>query len=462
MGDAKKTNDTIVTSFREKVMYGIGDAGGALLLSFPGAYLTLYCTDSLGLGAAFLGTMMLICRLLDGVSDVIMGMIVERTRTKWGKARPWFVVSILPLVISFIALFNVPKSLSTSGQMTYIYIWYFLMTVAFYTVNNIGYHAMLQRFSFTPEDRGSVSAARAFLCILFSALTNILIPIAIPMLGGESAQHTWTVLAAAVGIISLICLGLTAVGIKEKIPCDAGEISAEEKARNAANNKLAMGFLLKNKYFYILILLSLVWFASFNMMGITYYYARDIIGNGTLTSVLIMAGMLPSLLSMPVVPGLFKKFGMRAVVTVGLAIGAAASLCICLNPHNLVWNIVFLVIKCLAISPLMAGVATLAGDVTDFAEQNIGVRTEGLTTSAYSVGVKVGTGLGGALVAWGLAIGGYNYMLEVQSQATQNAIIFTFAVIPAILFAIGAVLMFFWKIEKETEELKAKKTAEVK
>lgn len=436
------------SSMAEKIMYGVGDAGGALLLSFPGAYLTLYCTDSLGLGAAFLGTMMLICRLFDGVSDVIMGIIVDKTNTRFGKARPWFVASIIPLVISFFALFNVPASLSESGKIVYIYVVYFLMAVIFYTVNNIAYHAMLQRFSLTAEDRGAVSAVRAFLCILFSAVLNIAVPIVIPSLGGEGAQHTWTVIAGVVAVASLIFLAITAFGIKERLQCTVEEKSAEEKARHAAENRQALNFLLKNRYFYLLILISLVWFASFNMMGIGYYYARDIIGNGALSSVLIMAGMVPSLVSMPFVGFLFGKFGKRKVTVVGLTVAALASLAIYINPASLPLNIVCLVIKCMASSPLMAGVATLAGDVTDLTESEIGVRVEGLTTSAYSIGVKIGTGLGGALVAWGLALGGYNYMLEVQADQTLTAIKATFILVPAILYLLGAAFMAFWKLNE--------------
>lgn len=318
---------------------------------------------------------------------------------------------------------------------------------------------MLQRFSLTPADRGSVSSARAFLCVLFSAVLNIAIPIVIPMLGGESSQNTWTVLAAVVGGVSLVSLALTAFGIKEKIPCTTGTISSQEKEQMSANNKLAMGFLLKNKYFYILILLSLVWFASFNMMGIGYYYARDIIGDGALAGLLIMASMVPSLFVMPLIPALYNKFGKRNVITVGLLVGAIGSLCICINPRSIPMNMLFLVIRCAFTAPLMAGVATLAGDVTDLTEQKLGIRVEGLTTSAYSVGVKIGTGLGGAFVAWALTIGGYNYLLEVQEQFTQNTIIFTFAAIPAILYAIGAVLMFFWNVEKEVDALKNQKNA---
>lgn len=448
MGEQNVLRNYKGSSFREKLGYGIGDAAGAMLLGIPGSYLTVYCTDSLGLGAAFLGTMMVICRLLDGFSDVIVGMVIERTNTKLGKARPWFVFSIVPLILSFVALFHVPRSLSQTGQAIYIYVMYILMTVVFYTMNNLGYHAMLPRFSLTPQDRVSVSAVRSFMCCIFMIAANVVIPIIIPLLGGEGPQHTWTVIVAVVGLIGLVCYSITGVAIKEKIPCET--VSAAEKAQLSARNKQALKFLVKNKYFYVLIFAATVWFTSMNMMGIFYYFARDIIGNGALTGMLVMASMAPTLIAMPVIPGLFRKFGQKKVIIVGLLLGAAASAAIMLNPKNLIFGLLCLFIRGTVTAPQMAGVGTMAGDLTEYTERKIGVRTEGLATSAYSVGVKIGTGLGGALVAWGLAFGGYDYMLEVQSQATQDAVVFVLAALPAICYILSAVFMAFWNVNKET------------
>lgn len=449
MGEQDLIKNYKGSSFREKISYGIGDAAGAMLLGIPGSYLTVYCTDSLALGAAFLGTMMIICRLLDGVSDVIVGMLIERTNTKLGKARPWFVFSTVPLILSYAALFHVPRGLSQTSQMIYIYVMYILMTVVFYTMNNLGYHAMLPRFSLTPQDRVSVSSVRSFMCCVFMMAANIIIPIVIPMLGGEGPQHTWTVIAAATAIIGLVCYFITGFVIKEKIPCES--VSADEKAQLSARNKEALKFLVKNKYFYVLIIASTVWFTSINMMGIFYYFARDIIGNGALTGMLVMASMAPTLIAMPVIPGLFQKFGQKKVIVTGLILGAAASGAIMLNPGNLIFSLICLFVRGAVTAPQMAGVGTMAGDLTEYIEREIGLRTEGLATSAYSVGVKIGTGLGGALVAWGLAIGGYNYMLEVQSQATQNAVIFVLAALPAVCYIISAVFMVFWNVNKRTD-----------
>lgn len=431
-------------------MYGIGDAGGSMLLSFPGSYLTLYVTDSLMMSAAFLGTMMLICRLLDGFSDILMGIIIDKTNTKLGKARPWFIASVLPLIMAFVLLFNIPENLGTKGKMVFIYIVYFLMTVVFYTINNIAYHAMLQRFAKSSSDRESISAVRSFLCGLFNAVLNVVIPLVIPVLGGEASQKTWMILAGIVGFVCLVCLGITALGIKERRTESTGEVHGE--LSSGQNSKAALRFLAKTRYFYIIPIITLLFFASFNMMGINYYYARDVLGNGELAGLITMASMVPSLFIMPLIPKMFKKYGKRNVIVIGLIVAAAASVLILINPYNLVLNIACLVIRCCCTGPLSAGVATFAGDVTDYSEKQVGLRAEGLTTSVYSVGVKIGNGIGGAIVAWGIALGGYTAGLEIQSDSTLTAMKIIFTLVPAVLYILGAVTMAFWDLDGKLKQ----------
>ena len=104
-------------SVKEKICYGIGSGGGNIITQILGTFLTAYYTDSVGIAAAAVGTMMLVARLLDGISDVLMGGIVDKTRTKWGKARPWILISAPVICIGLILTFNVPESLSSSAKL---------------------------------------------------------------------------------------------------------------------------------------------------------------------------------------------------------------------------------------------------------------------------------------------------------------------------------------------------------
>ena len=100
------------TSAAEKLLYGLGNAGGQCVWTFTGSFLTLYYTDSVLAAAGFVGTMMMLSRFADGVSDIFFGFLIEKTHTKLGKARPWFIASLIPLVASLLMVFNVPDNLS--------------------------------------------------------------------------------------------------------------------------------------------------------------------------------------------------------------------------------------------------------------------------------------------------------------------------------------------------------------
>ena len=141
----ERKNDLIgkSTSFSEKVLYGLGDVGVNLIWILPSSFLTMYYTDSALLGASFVGTMMLICRLFDGISDIFMGMIIDKTKTKFGKARPGLVFMGAPLILSVVLAFYVPAGISGGAKQVYSFVTYFIMSVICYTAVNLAYHSML-------------------------------------------------------------------------------------------------------------------------------------------------------------------------------------------------------------------------------------------------------------------------------------------------------------------------------
>lgn len=132
-------------SVKEKICYGIGSGGGNIITQILGTFLTAYYTDSVGIAAAAVGTMMLVARLLDGISDVMMGGIVDKTRTKWGKARPWILISAPVICIGLILTFNVPGSLSSSAKLIYAYITYVFLNCIAFTAYMISHTALGQK-----------------------------------------------------------------------------------------------------------------------------------------------------------------------------------------------------------------------------------------------------------------------------------------------------------------------------
>lgn len=269
-------------------------------------FLTYYYTDSAGISAAFAGTMMLICRLFDGISDLFMGTIIDKTKARWGKARSWILFSTIPMVLAYLAMYNVPESIGQGGKNIWSAVSYFLLSVVFYTANNLAYHSMLPRFSLNSEDRGAVSVVRTIFSTGAFLLMNIVTPILFTAFGGKEKQSTWTIITLIYGSLAIICLFITFFGVKEKLP-----IEDTKKEEDRAPVKASLALLLKSRYFYIAIILFFAYFVSSGIGGIGIYYTTNVLGSATYYSMQSFAGLIPTIVVLPFVPRLYKKFGKR-------------------------------------------------------------------------------------------------------------------------------------------------------
>lgn len=436
----------------EKICYALGDVGANLIWSFSSFFLTYYYTDSAGISAAFAGTMMLICRIFDGVSDLFMGVIIDKTKARWGKARSWILFSTVPMVLMYLAMYNVPSGLSQTGKNAWAMITYFLLSVVFYTANNLAYHTMLQRFSLTSEDRGSVSVVRTIFATGSIMLMNIITPILFGVLGGQQKQQTWTIITLIYGIIATISLFITFFGVKEKLPIE--EVN-EKNTKEKVPTKQAIKMLLKGRYFYIAIVLFFAYYISSGIGGIGIYYTGNVLGSVSYYSIQSVLGLIPTILFLPFVPKLFGKFGKKKTMMTGLVITMLAGLVILTNPSNPTIYLSMIFVRGIGNGPMSVAIFTLAGDIVDYNDMRTGTRAEGVATAANTVGQKLGSGLGAALLGWILAWGQYNGALDVQPDSAIQAMIIIAVVIPLVISAIAFVLLIFWDLEKYQPEVRA-------
>lgn len=152
-------------SMSEKVCYGFGDCAANVYTALTGTFLTSYYTDTVGIAAAAVGTMMLVARLFDGVSDLGMGAIVDKTKSKYGKARPWLLWTAPFMMLGLILLFSVPGNLGDAQKLVYAYISYIIMNCIIYTANNLPYNALLSCMTLDVQDCASVTSLRFIMVI---------------------------------------------------------------------------------------------------------------------------------------------------------------------------------------------------------------------------------------------------------------------------------------------------------
>jgi GPH family glycoside/pentoside/hexuronide:cation symporter len=458
------------TSMGEKISYGLGGVGYQMTLALSNAFLVLYYTDSAFISASFVGTMMFVARLLDGASDIAMGFVIEKTRTRFGKARPWVMLGAVPLALSMVLLFNVPSSLAPFPKNAYVFFTYIFMSVICYTVVALAHNAMLPRISIVPEDRNLMAVVIGLMQgIMTAAMVGVFAPV-LEALGGESRQSAWTIISVMIAAISLLLLTLCFIRTKEKIP--AAEKTAAEAENETAKkesstdkhftnkpsaNKLSvkesLSFLLRSRYFYIIVALYLTLAVTNGTAGISVYFMRDVLGNAGLMGIFSILTVVPMILMMPLVPKLFSLFGKKKTLLYGLGAVVVIKTVRLFFPANLPLQLVCTFLGTLFIVPLWLATPIMICDLVDYGDYKRGIRAEGLTTSASSFGTKLGTGLGSVALGIGLTIGGYDATLQTQPDSAVNAIIVIMLVLPLLLCALCFILVCLWDLEKFKTEV---------
>lgn len=313
---AEKFSD-IKVGMPTKIAYGFANMGGNMIFTAISSFVTIYYTDSMGIAAAVVGTMMLLTRFLDGISDVVMGAIIDKTHTKIGQALPWYIVSIIPLAISMVLVFSMPQHLSDGGKVLYMYITYIFAAVICYTMNALSSISMLSLMTGNEKERMGLNASSQ----IFGFITIITVNMITTNIVAKVGWHNMSIIFAVIGTIMLLITAFVCKEQKHKY------VVEEEQQAAQATLKEGLPSLLKDKYFYIVLCLGIanyITIGTFNAGGV--YYATYMLGNPGLFGIMTLAGMLPTILLSTLVPKIGSKFGMRRTLMAGYLLSAVGYL----------------------------------------------------------------------------------------------------------------------------------------
>ena len=273
-------------SFGEKFSYGLGDCGANVIVAMCSTFLTAYYTDTVGIAAAAVGTMMLLTRIFDGITDLIMGAIVDKTHTKWGKARPWILWTAPFMAIALVLVFNVPGGMSSGNKLLYAYLTYIFQNCIVYTANNLPYNALLSRMTLDVQDRGSAASMRFVMTQLTTLVINA-------VTAGLLATVGWLWLSIVYGIVAMIMFIISFMGTREHI---GEELDGMVKVENVPLSK-ALPALLKNKYFYLQSLMFVFLYVQVVSTGsMTYYFCNIVLGNIGVLTLTSVATTIPAMI----------------------------------------------------------------------------------------------------------------------------------------------------------------------
>ena len=436
---------------REKIAYAMGDVSANIAWRGVAAFLFIVYTDVFGLNPAAVGTLMLIARLGDGVSDVAMGVIADRTKTRWGKYRPWMLWSALPLGVTLSMMFTCPESLSMTGRLVYAYVTYIVFTLV-YTAQGIPYGALLAVMS--PDDRertsiGSYKMVGAFAGgMLVQGLLLVL----------KEYFNSYTIPIYILSAVLVVLMPITFFGTKERV-----EPPKDQKNDLWADLKqLAVNF-----PWVVLLVVSLL-YNVYNSVkqGVTIVYFTHYMGRELLCATYMTALMLASVVGAGITSPLAGRFGKRNLFVAALLVSGAA--------NSLLWfcgaGDVHAIFALGIVSELFAAIFptlcfVMLGDIADYSEWLHGRRASGLIYSATSFAMKFGGGIAGLLIGVVLAHYGYDGKVAESIPGAIPGIKMLMSWIPGVIAAVTAAVMAFYpittsKMNQITAELSARRSKE--
>lgn len=433
-----------------KLAYGCGDIASNII--YQGVALTMlyYWTNVAMLSAAEGGMILLISRLFDGFTDVFFGGLVDKTNTKYGKARPWILYLALPFALASVITYWTP-GLNNFGDVIYAFVSYNI-TMTMYTAINIPYGVLASKMTDDQQERGQLGILRSLASIIGTGLVALLSVFLIPRLG-------WTLTFLVLGLISSVFFLITFAGTKEVIGNDENSESFKLKE--------AMPYLVQNKPWLIMLFGGIIFFASNTIRtSSTLYYAQYIIGDFNQLLILIFL-MIPGVIIGAVAANYsYKRIGkVKSSEYSCYALGIMTVAYYILSngdPLNLPLLYAYLVLSAVVLGIGTSGFFAMIADTIEYGQWKTGVRIEGLTYSAASVGTKVGSGLGAAVVGWGLSVSNFDPTLAQQPASALAAINDMFLWVPTIMYVIFGIMLHYNEVDKvyDTIMKDLKQTAE--
>jgi sugar (glycoside-pentoside-hexuronide) transporter len=428
-------------SVGEKVGYALGDlAAGFVFQTMVMLQLAFY-TDTFGITAAAAGTLFLAVRVFDAAFDPFMGVVADRTKTRWGKFRPWVLWTAVPFGVMAVLAFTTPD-FSPSGKLAWAYVTYILLMVV-YSANNLPYSALSGVMTADIGERTALSQYR-FVAAMLGQL--VIQGLALPMvkaLGGGDDARGYQLTMGILGAIAVVLFVITFLTTRERI---------EPLPDQHSSVKQDFADLLKNGPWKAMFALTLVLFVTLALRGgALLYYFKYYVGREDLFAPFNVAGTLATIVGVILSKPLALKYGKRNLFIVGLL--ATAVLCavfVVLPPTAITAMFVAEAARQFAYGFTIPLLWAMMADVADFSEWKTGRRATGVVFSAIVFALKAGLGFGGAIGGYVLTL--YGYVPNVaQRGPALDGIRYSVSVFPAVLFALCAGCLLFYSIDRTIE-----------
>ncbi|MFI3309324.1 glycoside-pentoside-hexuronide family transporter [Ewingella allii] len=420
-----------VLSVKEKVGYGLGDAASHIIFDNVMLYMMFFYTDIFGIPAGYVGTLFLLARALDAISDPCMGLLADRTRTRWGQFRPYVLFGAIPFGIVCVFAYSSPD-LSMTGKMVYAAVTYTLLTLM-YTVVNIPYCALGGVITADPTQRISLQSYRFVLATAGGMLSTVLMMPLVQLIGGEDKALGFQGGIAVLAVVAIVMLAICFATTKERV-------SDEGKPTGTMREDLRD--IWHNDQWRIVGLLTILNIMAVAVRGgAMMYYVTYILGNPVLFAWFLGAYSVGNLFGSALAKPLTDwkcKVSVFWWTNAILAVLSAAMFFLPIHASVTMFAFIFVIgVFHQLVTPIQW---VMMSDTVDYGEWNDGKRLTGISFAGTLFVLKLGLALAGALIGWVLAGAGYQSGAATQNGGTLTSIIALFTLVPAACYLLSAII----------------------
>jgi GPH family glycoside/pentoside/hexuronide:cation symporter len=442
---APQTQPHAGLTFKEKLGYGLGDTASHFVWDMVGFWLLFFYTDVYKIPAAISGTILMVARFWDMGIDPVIGVISDRTRTRWGKFRPYILFGALPYAVLAILTFTTPD-FGETGKIIYAVATYVLLMTAYAAVN-LPYSSLAAVMTADTYERTGLNIYR-FICAFGGqfVVTGLALTL-VEFFGGADKARGWQHTAVLFGFLSLVFFFITFKTTKERVqPLKSLEGSIKGDFKN----------LFKNRPWIILAIVGIVSFVMFAMQNAAIaYYFKYYIGKEKNVQLFNIIGTVALIVALPFAKPLARRFGNKNVFLGSSLISGVFFILLYLPGEKDIITIYALnILAKMAYAPAVPLLWTMIADSADYSEWKSGRRATGLYFSAATFAQKAGWGIGGGIAGWLLTA--FNYVPNaIQTQTALTGIKLLVSVIPGILYMSCALFMLGYNIDSQiTDQMK--------
>lgn len=436
-----------------KLGYGSGDLAGNMVYAFLSSFVMLYLTNTVGLNPGIIGTLIMVSKLFDGVSDIFFGTMIDKTKSKLGKARPWMLYAYIGCAVTLVANFAIPASLGRTAQYAWFFIAYTMLNAVFFTANNIAYASLVTFCTRNSKERVEMGSFRFIFAFSTSLIIQSVTVQFVRALGNGASA--WKTVAIIYAVIGLIVNTISVFSIKE-LPEE--ELAKDKDQEEKYSLIEAAKLLVSNKYYLMICgtyVCQQIYTAMLNM-GI--YYMIYILKNEDLYSVFSWAINIPVIIAMCITPMLVERMkGLYRMNLAGYILGTAGRVGVIIAGYmgSVPLMIAFTAVAALGMAPWQGDMGAVVASCSEYTWLTKGKHIDGTMYSCTSFGTKIGGGIGVALCGWLLDISGFVKTSAVQPTSCINMLHVMYLWIPMLLSLCITFIMSRMNAEGANKKLRA-------